>query len=95
MELCKEKKRHVYVSQWFYKKKNFLISLKQNNMPTSAYTKTWGCTKPFMTVQIIQNKIEEKITSKTKAILPVHLYGQACNMTKIIDLANKYNLVVD
>jgi hypothetical protein len=43
-----------------YKKKIFLISLKQNNMPTSAYTKTWGCTKPFMPVQIIQNKIEEK-----------------------------------
>lgn len=40
------------------------------------------------------NKIEEKITSNTKAILAVHLYGQACNMSKIMDLAKKYNLRV-
>ncbi len=40
------------------------------------------------------NKIEERITDRTKAILAVHLYGQACNMTKIMDLANKYNLKI-
>ncbi len=39
-------------------------------------------------------KIEEVITDKTKAILAVHLYGQSCNMTKIMDLAKKYNLRV-
>lgn len=39
-------------------------------------------------------KIEEAITDKTKAILTVHLYGQSCNMTKIMDLAHKYNLKV-
>lgn len=39
-------------------------------------------------------KIEEKITSKTKAILPVHLYGQICEMDRINDLACKYNLKV-
>jgi dTDP-4-amino-4,6-dideoxygalactose transaminase len=39
-------------------------------------------------------KIEEKITSKTKAILPVHLYGQTCEMDKINELAKKYNLKV-
>lgn len=37
-------------------------------------------------------KIEEKITSKTKAILVVHLYGQASNMTPIINLCKKYDL---
>ena len=37
-------------------------------------------------------KIEEKITSKTKAIMPVHLYGKCCEMDPIIDLANKYDL---
>ena len=37
-------------------------------------------------------KIEEKITEKTKAILVVHLYGQASNMAPIVDLCNKYNL---
>ena len=39
-------------------------------------------------------KIEKKITGKTKAILPVHLYGQACNMSAIMKLAGKYGLFV-
>ncbi len=39
-------------------------------------------------------KIEEKITSKTKAIMPVHLYGQTCEMDKINEIAKKYNLKV-
>ena len=38
------------------------------------------------------DKIEEKITDKTKAILVVHLYGQASNMEKILALCKKYNL---
>lgn len=40
------------------------------------------------------DKIEEAITPKTKAILAVHLYGQACNMTKIMGIAKKYHLKV-
>lgn len=40
------------------------------------------------------DKIEEKITPKTKAILPVHLYGQTCEMDKILGIAKKYNLKV-
>lgn len=40
------------------------------------------------------DKIEEVITTNTKAILAVHLFGQACNMTKIMDIAHKYNLKV-
>lgn len=39
-------------------------------------------------------KIEEVITDRTKAILAVHLYGQACNMTKIMDIAHKHQLKV-
>ena len=38
--------------------------------------------------------IEAAITDKTKAILAVHLYGQACDMTKIMDIARKYDLRV-
>ncbi|MCR4633435.1 MAG: DegT/DnrJ/EryC1/StrS family aminotransferase [Erysipelotrichaceae bacterium] len=40
------------------------------------------------------DKIEEKITDKTKAILAVHLYGQACDMTKIMGIAKRYDLKV-
>lgn len=39
-------------------------------------------------------KIEEKITQNTKAILVVHLYGQASNMKPIMEIAHKYNLRV-
>lgn len=40
------------------------------------------------------NKIEEKITSRTKAIIPVHLYGQICDMDKILNIAKKHGLIV-
>ena len=40
------------------------------------------------------NKIEEKITDRTKAILAVHLYGQSCDMDKIMDIANRHSLKV-
>jgi len=46
------------------------------------------------TYLIDTSKIEEKITSKTKAIMSVHLYGQVCEMDEINNLANKYNLKV-
>ena len=38
------------------------------------------------------DKIEEKITEKTKAILVVHLYGQASKMDKVLEICQKYNL---
>lgn len=40
------------------------------------------------------NKIEEKISSKTKAIMPVHLSGWMADMPAVMNLAKKYNLVV-
>jgi len=40
------------------------------------------------------NKIEAAITYKTKAILPVHLYGKIADMHAIIDIARRYNLLV-
>lgn len=39
-------------------------------------------------------KIEEKITSKTKAILPVHIFGYACDVKGIQKIADRYNLKV-
>ena len=40
------------------------------------------------------SKIEEKITSKTKAIMAVHLYGHPCDMDPILEIAKKYDLKV-
>jgi dTDP-4-amino-4,6-dideoxygalactose transaminase len=39
-------------------------------------------------------KMEEKITEKTRAVMPVHLYGQACDMDPIMEVAEKHNLYV-
>jgi len=40
------------------------------------------------------DKIEEAITDRTRAILAVHLFGQSCDMTKIMDIAKRHNLKV-
>ncbi|MBU1754059.1 DegT/DnrJ/EryC1/StrS aminotransferase family protein [bacterium] len=47
-----------------------------------------------VTLNIDVKRIEEKITSKTRAIIPVHYAGCPCEMETILDLAKKYNLVV-
>lgn len=46
------------------------------------------------TYNINVEKIEEKITEKTKAIIPVHIFGQPVNMDEIMELAKKYHLFV-
>lgn len=46
------------------------------------------------TFNIDVNKIEEKITKKTKVIIPVHIYGHAAEMKIILDIAKKYNIQV-
>ena len=43
---------------------------------------------------IDENKIEKLITSKTKAIVPVHYAGVSCDMDKIMEIANRHNLFV-
>ena len=40
------------------------------------------------------SKVEKKITKKTKAIIPVHLYGNPCNMNPLMKIAKDYNLYV-
>lgn len=47
--------------------------------------KTWN---------IDPQEIEKNITKKTKAIIPVHLYGNPCNMDEIMNIARRYNLYV-
>lgn len=47
--------------------------------------KTWN---------ISPDKITKKITKRTKAIIPVHFYGNPCNMDEIMKIARKYNIYV-
>lgn len=58
-----------------------------------------GATPVFVDIDpetfcIDASKIEEKITERTKAIVPVHYTGHACDMDKIREIAKKYNLFV-
>lgn len=46
------------------------------------------------TFNIDASKIEDSITEKTKAIMPVHLYGQPCDMGPIMEIAKEHNLYV-
>lgn len=65
-----------------------ILAISQNNLVPVLV-------EPDINTYLIDpSKIEEKITSKTKAILPVHLYGQTCEMSKINAIAKKHNLKV-
>lgn len=46
------------------------------------------------TYNIDPKEIEKKITDRTKAIIPVHIFGNPCNMDEIMNIAKKYNLYV-
>ena len=58
-----------------------------------------GATPVFVDVDpdtwnVDPNEIEKHITKRTKAIIPVHLYGNPCNMDKIMSISEKYNIPV-
>jgi perosamine synthetase len=66
---------------------------------TANVVKYCGATPIFVdcddhTWNIDPEKIENKITSRTKAIIPVHLYGLMCDMDPIMDIAERYHLYV-
>lgn len=62
--------------------------IEQLNLKTvfADVNKKTGCIDP--------EKIKEKITEKTKAIIPVHYTGQPCDMDPITELADKHNLTI-
>jgi dTDP-4-amino-4,6-dideoxygalactose transaminase len=74
-------------------------------VPSNTYIATWLAisivgarpipVEPYITsYNINPNLITEKISLKTKAIMPVHLYGQACEMDRIMKIAKKHKLFV-
>jgi len=87
------------------------LDIKEGNeviLPTftfvaTAYAILYVGAKPVfvdvepLTFNIDTNQIESKITKKTRAIIPVHLYGQSANMQKILQVAkgNKLLLIED
>jgi len=76
------------------------IIVPSNTYIATALAVTYvGATPVFVepdirTFNIDSTRIEQAITDKTKAIMPVHLYGQPCDMDPIMAIAKKYNLYV-
>lgn len=76
------------------------VLVPSNTYIATALAVTYvGATPVFVepdinTYNINPNLIEEKITERTKAIMPVHLYGQPCEMDKIMAIAKKHGLYV-
>ena len=76
------------------------VILPSNTFIATALAITYVGAKPVFvepdirTYNIDPTRIENSITRKTKAIIPVHLYGQACDMNPIIEVAQKHNLKI-
>jgi len=76
------------------------VIVPSNTYIATALAVTYSGARPVFvepdirTFNIDPKRIEEAITEKTKAIMPVHLYGQACDMDTIMDIAKKYNLYI-
>lgn len=76
-----------------------VITVANTCVPTLSAVSFAGAVPVFVdidekTFTINPALIEERITPKTKAILPVHLYGQCADMDAILDIARQYGLVV-
>ena len=80
--------------------KNDEVIIPSFTMIATAFAVCYtGATPVFVdadkeTWNIDVTKIEEKITKNTKAIIPVHIFGNPCNMDEISKIAKKYNLFV-
>lgn len=76
-----------------------VITVANSWISTSETISQTGATPVFVDIEpdyftIDTDKIEKKITEKTKAIIPVHLYGQPADMDKIMEFANAHDLYV-
>ena len=75
-----------------------VITTSNTAVPTVTGIVNTGASVRFVDINkyslIDVNKIENVINSKTKAIIPVHLYGQMCEMDKIMQISKEYNLKV-
>ena len=79
-------------------KNDEVITVSNTAIPTVAAIINTGASVKFADIGkdylIDANKISTLINKKTKAIIPVHLFGQTCDMDKISNIAKKYKLKV-
>jgi dTDP-4-amino-4,6-dideoxygalactose transaminase len=82
-----------------YNIKGEVITVPNSFISTTSAILLAGAKPVFIDIEpetynIDVEKIKERITKKTEAILPVHMYGHPCDLDSIIDLANEHNLTV-
>ena len=71
---------------------NSFIATSEAISATGAKVVFVDCHPDYYTIDV--SKIEEKITERTKVIIPVHLYGQPADIDPILNISKKYNLKV-
>ena len=75
-----------------------VITVSNTAIPTISAIRNTGATVKFIDTRhdylMDPNKLEKAISKKTKIIIPVHLYGQSCEMNKILKIANRYKIKV-
>ena len=76
------------------------VIIPSNTFIATALAVSYAGAKPVLaepdirTFTIDPERIEEVITEKTRAIIPVHLYGQVCDMDPVMEIAERYRLRV-
>lgn len=90
---------HLSLLAWDIGVGDEVITTPMSFCATSNAVMHAGATPVFVDVEeetgnINAELIEDKITERTKAIIPVHLYGQMCDMRKIREIADRHNLIV-
>lgn len=75
-----------------------VITAANTAVPTVSAIRETGALPEFVDIKddylLNESKLEKKISSRTKAIIPVHLYGNVCQMDKICRICRKYKLKI-
>ena len=75
-----------------------VITVSNTAIPTISAIRNTGATVKFIDTGhdylMDPNKLEKAISKRTKIIIPVHLYGQSCEMNKILEIANRHKIKV-
>ena len=76
-----------------------VITVSHTAVATVAGIEQVGCSPAFADIDLLTrclcpDSLESRISERTKAIIPVHIYGQACPMERILEIARRHDLLV-
>ena len=90
---------HLALRALNIRKGDEVITVSNTAIPTISAISLTGATPVFVDIDpesytLDPKKLEQAITARTKAILPVHLFGQSADMDPILEIANKHHIPV-